>query len=58
MLKDRNYRAEDYLVDTDLVYGHNERRSCTDLGFLFVFALLVGAYAWTANYAFTNGQIE
>ena len=55
MLKDKNYRAEDYLVDTDLVYGPNERRSCTDLAFLLIFVVLVSGYAWTTSYAFTNG---
>ena len=56
ILKDKNYKAEDYLVDPSLRNGPVEARRCTDVFCCFSFVIFLAVYSFTAHYAFANGQ--
>jgi len=55
-LNDKNYDGADYLVDPDIAHGPLFNRKCTDMLCVLLLWVCLGSYAWTAHFAYTNGQ--
>ena len=55
-MKDKDYKGEDYLTDTNLKDGPLQNRGCTDILFILIFAVFAAGYFYTDGYAGEHGR--
>ncbi len=57
-LKDRNYKGEDYMVDSTLVKGTLQNRKCTDCLCLLIFLAFLGGMGWMTIEGYILGDVN
>ena len=55
-LKDRNYTADDYVIDDSLEKGLSKKRRCTDVFWLLLFTGFIGLMVFMTGYGIVVGN--